>query len=112
VGPSAQSALVQRQRSSFRLVLLGDTHELHRETIVPHGDILIHAGDFSMFSHSLIAIEDFNAWLGELPHRFKCCIPGKHEFFLERDQSRCSLLRNATVLINEGIEIEGLQIWG
>jgi Icc-related predicted phosphoesterase len=112
VGPSAQSALVQRQRPSLGLVILGDTHELHRETNVPHGDILIHVGDFSMFSHSLSAIEDFNAWLGELPHPFKCCIPGNHEFFLERDPSRRSLLSNATVLINEGIEIEGLQIWG
>jgi predicted phosphohydrolase len=112
VGPSAQSAPVQRPRPSPRLVILADTHELHRETHVPHGDILIHAGDFSFFSHSLSAIEDFNAWLGELPHRFKCCIPGNHEFFLERDSSRRSLLSNATVLINEGIEIEGLQIWG
>lgn len=112
MGLSRQSAVLQRQRPLLRLVLLSDTHELHRETNVPHGDILIHAGDFSMFSHSLSAIEDFNAWLGELPHRFKCCIPGNHEFFLERDPSRRSLLSNATVLINEGIEIEGLQIWG
>jgi Icc-related predicted phosphoesterase len=73
---------------------------------------LIHAGDFTMFSRSLSAIEDFNAWLGELPHRFKICVPGNHEFFLESDPSRRSLVSNAAVLINESIEIDGLRIWG
>jgi hypothetical protein len=33
----------------LRLVLLGDTHELHREVEVPDGDILIHAGDLTIF---------------------------------------------------------------
>src|ERR1700751_4374407 len=37
--------------SSLTLVLLSDTHEL-REVDVPDGHILIHAGDFTMFSRS------------------------------------------------------------
>src|ERR1700722_526214 len=99
-------------RTEVRLVLLSDTHQLHREVEVPDGDILIHAGDFTMFSKSMNAIVDFNDWLGELPHRFKVFSPGNHEFFLEADPSRRSLLDNAAVLINEGIEIQGLRIWG
>ena len=114
------------------LVLLSDTHQLHREVEVPDGDIFIHAGDFTMFSESMDAVVDFNAWLGELPHRYKIVVPGNHEFFLEADPSERSLLSNATVLINEGPEvafkvlllfhrfnrlstlptIEGLRIWG
>jgi len=94
------------------LVLLSDTHQLHREVEVPDGDIFIHAGDFTMFSESMDAVVDFNAWLGELPHRYKIVVPGNHEFFLEADPSERSLLSNATVLINEGTEIEGLRIWG
>ncbi len=97
---------------SIELVLLSDTHELHRELDVPYGDVLIYAGDFTMFNRSLRAIEDFNAWLGELPHRHKIVVPGNHEFFLESDPSRRSLLHNATVLINEGVEVHGLRIWG
>jgi Icc-related predicted phosphoesterase len=58
------------------------------------------------------AVADFNDWLGDLPHRFKAIVPGNHEFFLESDPSERSLLSNAIVLINEGIEIEGLWIWG
>jgi Icc-related predicted phosphoesterase len=94
------------------LVLLSDTHQLHREVEVPDGDIFIHAGDFTMFSESMDAVVDFNAWLGELPHRYKIVVPGNHEFFLEADPSERSLLSNATVLINERTQIEGLRIWG
>jgi predicted phosphohydrolase len=94
------------------IVCLSDTHELHRELEVPNGDILIHAGDFTMFSKSAAAILDFNDWLGELPHRSKILIPGNHEFFLEADPSRRNLISNAIVLINEGVEVAGLKIWG
>ena len=99
-------------RTELRLVLLSDTHQLESEiSQVPDGDILIHAGDFSFFSKSLKAILDFSHWLGELPHRC-VVVPGNHEFFLESDPTRRSLISNATVLINEGIEIQGLRIWG
>ena len=100
------------RRTTLRLVLISDTHQLHREIEVPDGDIFIHAGDFTMSSESMEAVADFNDWLGGLPHRYKIVVPGNHEFFLEADPSERSLLSNATVLINEGIEIEGLRIWG
>jgi len=79
---------------------------------VPDGDILIHAGDFTMFSKSAAAILDFNDWLGKLPHRWKIVVPGNHEFFLETDPFQRKLLSNATVLIHEAVEIMGLRIWG
>lgn len=93
-------------------VLMADTHELHRDIDVPAGDILIHAGDFTMSSGRLSAIEDFNEWLGELPYRHRIVVPGNHEFFLEADEQRRSLLSNATVLIKEGVVVEGLRFWG
>lgn len=94
------------------VVLMADTHELHREVDVPFGDLLIHAGDFSMLSRSERSIRDFNEWLGELPHPHKVVVPGNHEFFLEQDPAKRSFLSNATVLINEGMEVEGLKVWG
>lgn len=94
------------------LVILGDTHELHREVEVPAGDILIFTGDLSMFSKHMSAIEDFNDWLGELPHRWKLVIPGNHEFFLEAAPRKRSMLSNAKVLIDEAIGINGLKIYG
>jgi Icc-related predicted phosphoesterase len=100
-----------RAGTELRLVLLSDTHQLHRDVEVPDGDLCIFAGDFTFFSKSMKAVLDFNDWLGELPHRC-VVVPGNHETFLEADPSKHSLLSNATVLVNEGIEIEGLQIWG
>lgn len=101
------------KKTSLRLVLLSDTHELHREIDdLPPGDILVHAGDCTMFSRSLRAIVDFNDWLGELPHRHKVVVPGNHETFLQTDPSNRKLLSNATVLINEAVTVAGLRIWG
>ena len=34
----------------MRIVLISDTHGLHRQLDVPNGDMLIHAGDFTMNS--------------------------------------------------------------
>jgi hypothetical protein len=40
-------------RRYIDLVLMADTHELHREVEVPPGDVVIHAGDFTMFSRRM-----------------------------------------------------------
>jgi predicted phosphohydrolase len=103
---------LKQEPETLTVVLLSDTHELHREIEVPDGDILIHAGDFTMFSKNAAAILDFNDWLGDLPHRSKNLVPGNHEFFLEADLSRRKWVRNACVLINESVEVMGLKIWG
>lgn len=99
-------------RTALRIVLLSDTHELHREVDVPDGDILIHAGDVTMFSRSLRSIVDFNRWLGELTHTYKIVVGGNHDTLLHTDHANCSLIDNAIVLINEDVEIAGLKIWG
>ena len=108
---TTRSKLSAKTAKSIRLVLISDTHELHRELDVPDGDILIHCGDLSMMSRSLAAIEDFDEWLGELPHRVKLVVPGNHEFVLE-DSGRRGLITNATMLINESVMVMGLRIWG
>ena len=97
---------------TFTLCLIAETHQLHRELDMPPADVLLYAGDFTMWSRSLAAIEDFDSWLGELPYKHRIVVPGNHEFFLEADSARRSLLSYATVLINDSVEIEGLRIWG
>jgi predicted phosphohydrolase len=112
MGTNLKPIRTSRSSTTLRLVLLGDTHQLHREVDVPDGDILIHAGDFTMLSKNMSAIGDFNTWLGELPHRYKIIVPGNHEYFLEAVPSKRSMLTNGLLLLNEGTEIEGLRIWG
>src|ERR1017187_5449294 len=111
MSPQVKKTIAQHSPDSLTIVAISDTHQLHREVEVPPGDLLIHAGDFTMFSRSAAAIRDFNEWLGELPHRWKIVVPGNHEFFLESDLSRRKLIGNATMLIDESVEIMGLKIW-
>lgn len=99
-------------KEALRIVVMGDTHELHQSVDTPDGDLLIHVGDFTMFSRSQSALADFDHWLGELPHRWRLVVPGNHERFFEAASDPRRLLANAKVLINEAVEIEGLPIWG
>jgi len=95
----------------MRIVLISDTHGLHRQLDVPGGDMLIHAGDFTLDSKPPSVVSDFNAWLGSLPHRHKVVVPGNHEFVLEEPRNR-GAITNAVLLLDSGVEIEGLKIWG
>jgi hypothetical protein len=95
----------------MRIVCIADTHGLHRQLELPGGDMLIHAGDFTFNSEPLSIVPDFNAWLGSLPHRHRIVIPGNHEFILEEPRNR-GAITNAILLVDSGVEIEGLSIWG
>jgi predicted phosphohydrolase len=95
----------------MRIVLISDTHGLHRQLDVPGGDMLIHAGDFTLNSKPPSVVSDFNGWLGSLPHRHKIVIPGNHEFVLEEPRNR-GAITNAVLLLDSGVEIEGLKVWG
>jgi Icc-related predicted phosphoesterase len=95
----------------MRIVCISDTHEFHRDVEVPDGDLLIHAGDFTYFSKRPSMLFDFDDWLGSLPHEHKVVVPGNHEFLLEDPQHRPAIT-NATLLIDAGIEIEDIRIWG
>jgi Icc-related predicted phosphoesterase len=92
-------------RDHLVLVFASDTHLLARELTVPPGEIFVHCGDASFMGRDNVA--EFDQWLGELPHPYKVYIPGNHDAAFAK-----SRLTNATVLINEGVEIAGLKFWG
>ena len=95
----------------MRIVLVSDTHGLHRQLEVPSGELLIHAGDFTFYSKPPSIVSDFNGWLGSLPHRHKLVIPGNHEFALEEPRNQ-GAIANAILLVDSGVEVEGIRIWG
>lgn len=66
--------------SKIRIVCLSDTHSLQSyiKFDIPNGDILIHSGDFSKCG-KLQEVQEFNEWLGTLPHQHKLVIAGNHE---------------------------------
>ena len=95
----------------MRIVCIADTHGLHRQLELPGGDLLVHAGDFTLDSKPPSIVSDFNAWLGSLPHRHKVVVPGNHEFVLKEPRNQ-GAITNAILLVDSGVEVEGLKIWG
>jgi len=95
-----------------KIVCVSDTHANHWETVVPDGDILLHAGDLTRRGDPA-DVEDFNLWLGTLPHRHKIVICGNHDFCFERTPEFArSLITNAIYLQDETVVIDGIRIYG
>ena len=96
----------------LRLVLISDTHGLHRQIRVPDGDILVHAGDLTGHGR-LEQLVDLNDWLGELPHRHKIIIAGNHDFCFERTRREAEArITKAVYLQDAAVTVEGVKIYG
>lgn len=65
-----------------RIVCLSDTHERETGLVVPDGDVLVHAGDFTGRG-TFPAIAKFATWLSKWPHTHKVVIAGNHDMTLE-----------------------------
>lgn len=95
----------------MRLVCLADTHNLHHDIPIPDGDILIHAGDCTD-GGTRNETENFLEWFSNQPHKHKLLIPGNHDFYFEKDENLKKIPGNIELLLDRGIEIEGIQLWG
>ena len=94
------------------IVCVSDTHGHHAATDVPPGDVLIHAGDLTMFG-TLGEVDSFNAWLGSLPHTHKVVVAGNHDWCFQRSPADARRrLTNATYLEDEAAEVAGLKVYG
>ncbi len=96
----------------LKIVCISDSHGQHRDLQIPDGDILIHAGDLTNFGE-IEMLKDFNAMLGDLPHRHKIVIAGNHDSCCEFEPEKCrAILSHGIYLQDELLEIEGLKIYG
>lgn len=109
-----------RKDNLKRIVLVSDTHEAHSVLgLLPPGDILIHAGDifvassqhYEWYNHWVFS--SFQQWFLAQISSCKILVPGNHDDYLatfSREQLEEKLSCN--VLINNGIDVGGLHIWG
>jgi Icc-related predicted phosphoesterase len=94
------------------IVAISDTHGYHDRLEVPDGDVLIHAGDITERGR-LEEVEAFDRWLAQLPHRYKIVIAGNHDFcFQHRPGDARALMRHATYLQDEAVDVEGVKFYG
>jgi len=101
----------------MKIVCISDTHGMHEKIgALPEGDILIHAGDFSVEGFKAPGLEELmtlNHWLEEQAHRHKLLIAGNHDFVFQEDYHNAKeKITNAIYLQDLGIQIEGLKVWG
>ena len=73
----------------MEIICIADTHNKHKELIIPAGDMIIHAGDITE-SGTRKETLDFLKWFSALPHPHKILIAGNHDFYLEKNQKKPS----------------------
>lgn len=97
----------------MRLVLISDTHNQHLAIAPPPGDVLVHAGDFTMRGTEL-EVAAFGAWLGTQPHLHKVVVAGNHDFLFEQQPELARSLLPAGVhyLVDSEVTLGGLRFWG
>jgi hypothetical protein len=100
--------------NAMRICIISDTHELEREVSIPPCEVLAHCGDWSFFGKSEQAMDRFCGWFAEQPARYRVITCGNHEYPVEADPLKWRRRlsdANATLLLNEGITIEGINLW-
>lgn len=98
----------------MRIVCISDTHEHSMSaTELPAGDMIIHAGDFTVNGDAL-EVAEFSQWFADLPYRYKLVIAGNHDLIFEDEPLRARELLDPSItyLEHEAITIEGLRFFG
>ncbi|WP_189006828.1 metallophosphatase domain-containing protein [Deinococcus roseus] len=97
----------------MKIVCISDTHNQHDQLQLPHSDVLIHAGDFSMRGH-VAETQAFLTWFAAQPHPHKIFIAGNHDFIFEkrRKKARAMVPDGVIYLEDEGVTLEGVKFWG
>lgn len=116
-----------------RIVCISDTHGRHRSfSLLPPGDILIHAGDFTLRGE-LAILQDISDYFGKLSESFSeiIVIAGNHDKILHREyylsrakgptaeeeveealqviRKNCVYLHDASYKTSSGLQVYGAQ---
>jgi Icc-related predicted phosphoesterase len=102
-----------------KIVAISDTHNAHKKLIIPQCDILIHSGDATSMGYEH-EVRQFAKWLKSLHGTIAkhiIFVPGNHELNFEKKlpASKEWLFEEfpeLILLMDEGIELEGIKIWG
>ena len=100
----------------MRIVATSDTHFPFDQTLIPEGDVFIHAGDL-MYSGLPDEWPALLESLRVLPHKRKILVPGNHDFHIQNylGVARAQLRKVGVTLITEErpwVQVEGIGIAG
>jgi Icc-related predicted phosphoesterase len=100
------------REKKMKLVCFSDTHNKHDQITLPEGDVLIHAGDYSLLPKNadlatqLKELKAFNDWLGSIKDKFTYILytSGNHDIIFEKEPKLAeSYLKNAITLNDKEI---------
>jgi len=95
----------------MKICAVSDTHQQEPDVVIPECDLLIHSGDID--ARDLVDVIHFYRWFSKQPAYYKIYVPGNHDFFFESHLMLCrEEMKDVHVLVNNGITIEGIKIWG
>ncbi len=101
-----------KRNNRMKCVVISDTHGMYEKINIPDGDVFIHAGDI-LGKGTLFELDEFNDWLGSLPHKYKIVIAGNHDWCFENsERASRGLLSNAIYLRDESIVIDNVHFYG
>lgn len=107
-------------KKELKIVAISDTHSRHDKIEIPECDVLIHSGDF-VFSHdrnemyNQEATRHFCDWFrSQNQAKRKIAVAGNHDFISQDNEEavREWLGPDVDYLVDEGVQIEGWNIWG
>jgi len=101
-------------RATVKIVCISDTHGDHTQVSLPHGDVLIHAGDITAYGTREDYLR-FLDWFADQPMKHKIFIAGNHDTFLESDPEAAAAAassKNVVYLNDSGVTVDGVKIWG
>lgn len=103
----------------MKILHISDTHGSHSLLQIPQGlDMIIFSGDESNYYDVWTnepECRDFINWFANQNAKYKIMIGGNHSSYAAKNTREFRQLckdKNIIYLENEGIEIEGLKIWG
>jgi|ERR1035437_1468356 Icc-related predicted phosphoesterase len=97
---------------AMKIVAISDTHLTHNFKI-PDGDVLVHAGDLSVYGSKNEVSEGID-FLKSLPHEHKIFISGNHDLYLENlsETKLKTLTQGIHYLCNSAVDIDGVKFYG
>ena len=106
----------------MKIIAISDTHEQHEKIVLPEGDMLIHAGDWT-YKGAAPKVDNFLAWFAGQPHKHKLFLAGNHELSLDHNHyNRGNILAlikkytdldpNLHYLEDSSVIIDGVNFYG
>jgi Icc-related predicted phosphoesterase len=96
----------------MRIIVISDTHNLHREIEIPEGDVLIHAGDFTE-KGTLEEVLEFERFLRKQPHKHKILVAGNHDFYFENFSNEAQeIVSKYNYLQDQSVTLNGIKFFG